>query len=92
MMNTQPLKVNASDEAVLFPKMKAEDNMVKRFRIGQKCAISWRKLSRISYKEAAGRKGTREIAGRFIRAGHPAPLQLVLDEGKDLNDFYRLNK
>jgi DNA primase len=36
----------------------------------------------------AGRKGTRDIAGRFIRAGHPAPLQLVLDEGKDLNEFF----
>jgi DNA primase len=40
----------------------------------------------------AGRKGTRDIAGRFIRAGHPAPLQLVLDEGKDLNEFFQLSR
>jgi DNA primase len=37
----------------------------------------------------AGRKGTRDIAGRFILAGHRAPRQLVLDEGQDLNDFYK---
>jgi len=40
----------------------------------------------------AGRKGTRDIARRFIRAGHPAPLQLILDEGKDLNDFFLAKK
>lgn len=32
----------------------------------------------------AGRKGTRDIAGRFIRAGIPAPRQLILDEGEGL--------
>ena len=40
--------------------------------------------------DEAGRKGTRDIAGRFIRAGHPAPRQLIIDKGKDLNDFYQL--
>ncbi len=40
----------------------------------------------------AGRKGTRDIASRFIRAGHPAPRQLILDQGKDLNEFYQLAK
>ena len=40
----------------------------------------------------AGRKGTRDIASRFIRAGHPAPRQLILDQGKDLNEFYQLMK
>ena len=42
--------------------------------------------------DEAGRKGTRDIASRFIRAGHPAPRQLILDQGKDLNDFYQLAK
>jgi len=40
----------------------------------------------------AGRKGTRDIAGCFIRAGLPAPRQLILDRGKDLNEFYNLSK
>jgi len=40
----------------------------------------------------AGRKGTRDIAGRFIRAGLPAPRQLILDKGKDLNEFYQVIK
>ena len=40
----------------------------------------------------AGRKGTRDIARRFIRAGHPAPRQMILDKGKDLNEFYQLAK
>jgi len=40
--------------------------------------------------DEAGRKGTRDIAGRFIRAGLPAPRQLVLDEGvKDLNEYFQ---
>ncbi len=38
--------------------------------------------------DEAGRKGTRDIARRFIRAGHPAPRQLILDEGQDLNEYY----
>lgn len=42
--------------------------------------------------DEAGRKGTRDIAGRFIRAGQPAPRQIVLDEGQDLNDFFRMSK
>jgi len=37
-------------------------------------------------------KGTRDIAGRFIRAGLPAPRQLILDKRKDLNDFCQLTK
>jgi len=41
--------------------------------------------------DEAGRKGTRNIASRFIRAGIPAPRQLVLDKEKDLNDFYQLS-
>lgn len=40
----------------------------------------------------AGQKGTRDIAGRFIRAGLPAPRQLILDKGKDLNDFYQFGR
>jgi len=32
----------------------------------------------------------RDIAGRFIRAGLPAPRLLILDKGKDLNEFYQL--
>ena len=42
--------------------------------------------------DEAGRKGTRDIARRFIQAGHPAPRQLILDAGKDLNDFFQLAK
>ena len=38
----------------------------------------------------AGQKGTRDIAGRFIRPELPAPRQLILDQGKDLNEFYHL--
>ena len=34
----------------------------------------------------------RDIAARFIRAGLLAPRQLILDSGKDLNEFYRLTK
>jgi len=41
---------------------------------------------------SAGWKGTRDIAGRFIRAGLTAPRQLILDQGKDLNEFYQLAK
>jgi len=33
-----------------------------------------------------------DAAGRFIRAGLPAPRQLILDKGKDLNEFYQLMK
>ncbi len=40
--------------------------------------------------DEAGRKGTKDIASRFIRAGHPAPRQLILDRGKDLNEFFQL--
>jgi hypothetical protein len=40
----------------------------------------------------AGRKGMWDIVGRFIRAGFPAPRQLILDKGKDLNEFYNLSK
>lgn len=46
-------------------------------------------MGRIKYLEAIGRKGTRDIANRFIRAGLPVSRQLILDEGQDLNDFYR---
>jgi len=42
--------------------------------------------------DEAGRKGTRDIAGRFLRAGLPAPRQLILDEGQDLNEFFQLSK
>jgi DNA primase len=42
--------------------------------------------------DEAGRKGTLDIARRFIRAGYPAPRQLILDEGQDLNEFYQLAK
>jgi DNA primase len=38
--------------------------------------------------DEAGRKGLRDIARRFQRAGLPAPRQMILDEGTDLNDFY----
>jgi len=37
--------------------------------------------------DAAGQKGTRDIASRFRKAGLPCPRQLVLTEGKDLNDI-----
>ena len=37
----------------------------------------------------AGRKGTKQIAASFIRAGQPVPRQLVLDEGMDLNDVFQ---
>jgi len=30
--------------------------------------------------------------GRFIQAGLPAPRQLIMDKGKDLNEFYQLIK
>jgi hypothetical protein len=40
--------------------------------------------------DEAGRKGTQDIASRFIRAGHRAPRQLVIDQGKDLNEFFLL--
>jgi len=36
--------------------------------------------------------GSANRSGRFIRAGLPAPRQLILDKGKDLNDFYQLTK
>jgi len=38
----------------------------------------------------AGQKGTLDIARRFIRAGYPPPRQLILDKGKDLNEFFQL--
>lgn len=38
--------------------------------------------------DEAGRKGTLDIASRFIQEGLPAPRQLVLDKGKDLNEYY----
>ena len=34
------------------------------------------------------KEGALDIAGRFIRAGLPAPRQLILDNGKDLDEFY----
>ena len=34
----------------------------------------------------------RDIVGRFIWAGLPAPRRLILDQGKGLNDFYQLTK
>lgn len=40
----------------------------------------------------SGRREALDIAGRFIRAGLPAPRQLILDEGKDLNEFYNLTR
>jgi len=40
----------------------------------------------------AGWKGARDIAGRFIRVGLPAPRQLILDKGKDLNEFYQISR
>jgi len=42
--------------------------------------------------DAAGRTGALDDAGHFVRAGHPAPRQLILDKGKDLNEFYQLAK
>jgi len=42
--------------------------------------------------DSAGRTGALDIAGRFIRAGLPAPRHLILDKGKDLNEFYQLAK
>jgi hypothetical protein len=42
--------------------------------------------------DAAGRKGTRDIASRFLRAGLPAPRQLILDKEKDLNEFYNMTR
>jgi hypothetical protein len=49
-------------------------------------------MGRIKYQEAAGLevKRGRPLAGhgRFIRAGYPAPGQLILDKGKDLNEFF----
>ena len=42
--------------------------------------------------DAAGEKGTRDIARRFVRAGLPAPRRFPLDMGKDLNEFYQLAK
>jgi DNA primase len=40
----------------------------------------------------AGRKGTLDIVRRFQRAGLPAPRQMKLAEGTDLNDFYLAHK
>ena len=40
----------------------------------------------------AGRKGTLDIVRRFQRAGLPAPRQMKLAEGMDLNDFYLAHK
>lgn len=37
----------------------------------------------------AGRQGTRQVVASFIRAGQPVPRQIVLDEGKDLNDVFQ---
>ncbi len=37
--------------------------------------------------DEAGEKGTSDIAGRFMRAGVPLPRQLVMEQGKDLNDL-----
>jgi DNA primase len=37
--------------------------------------------------DEAGRKGTADIARRFRKAGLPCPRQLILTEGKDLNDI-----
>jgi hypothetical protein len=37
-------------------------------------------------------KEIRDIAGRFIRDGLPAPRQMILNKGKDLNEFYQLMK
>jgi hypothetical protein len=31
---------------------------------------------------------SQDVVGRFIRAWLPAPRQLILDQGKDLNEFY----
>jgi len=39
--------------------------------------------------DAAGREGGRTISSSFLRAGRPAPRQLVLPAGMDLNDFLR---
>lgn len=36
--------------------------------------------------DAAGQKGTADIAKRFVNAGLTCPRQLILKEGKDLND------
>jgi len=37
--------------------------------------------------------GSANRSGRFIRAGKlPAPGQLILDEGQDLNEFYQPSK
>ena len=37
----------------------------------------------------AGRKGTADIASRFMKAGLPCPRQLELPEGQDLNDYLK---
>ena len=36
--------------------------------------------------DAAGQKGTADIAGRFMKAGLPCPRQMVLPAGTDMND------
>lgn len=38
--------------------------------------------------DEAGRKGAQLVAESFIRTGLSVPLQIVLDEGKDLNDVF----
>ena len=42
--------------------------------------------------DEAGQKGSRDIARRFIGAGFPAPRQLVLDKGRDLNELFLLKR
>lgn len=42
--------------------------------------------------DEAGRRGSLDIARRFQRAGLPAPRQMILAEGTDLNDFYLAKK
>ena len=37
--------------------------------------------------DEGGKKGTADIAKRFMRAGLPCPRQLVLTKGKDLNEL-----
>ena len=49
-----------------------------------------RKVILILGADEAGQKGTADIAGRFMRAGLPCPRQLVLEEGKDLNEVIQL--
>ena len=42
--------------------------------------------------DAAGKKGTTDIAKRFMKAGLPCPREWKLDAGKDLNDYWQTRR